>query len=75
MQNDNKYAHQWIGYFVLVLSVAGGASLGTTSNYVSAQGPILKNAWRFQALIFVFVCLMPFFYLYDRWYLRNQRYI
>ena len=71
---NNKYAHPWVGYCVLGLSVIGGSSLGVISNFVSAQGPILKNTWRFQALIFVFILLLPFFLLYDRFYLRTERY-
>mmetsp|Transcript_9622 Transcript_9622/g.16163 ORF Transcript_9622/g.16163 Transcript_9622/m.16163 type:complete len:102 (+) Transcript_9622:143-448(+) len=76
-QNQNftkKYAHKELGYVLLLLSVLGGASLGVISNRVSAQGPFLKNAWRFQSLLFVFVLMIPFYVLYDRHYLRYERY-
>ena len=48
--NENltrKYAHKWMGYALLILSVLGGSSTGVISNKVSAEGPFLKNAWRF----------------------------
>jgi hypothetical protein len=42
-----KYAHKWLGTILLSLSVLGGSSLGVISNKVPAEGPLLKNAWRF----------------------------
>ena len=43
----HKYAHKWLGTIMLSLSVLGGSSLGVVSNKVPAEGPFLKNAWRF----------------------------
>ena len=45
--NTGLYAHKWMGYIILGLSVLGGASTGVVSNFVAAEGPLLKNAWRF----------------------------
>ena len=42
-----KYAHPWFGTIILMLSVLGGSSLGVISNYLPAEGPLLKNCWRF----------------------------
>ena len=44
------------------------------SNAVDAEGPFLKNTWRFQALFFVAIFMIPFFFLYDRYYLKYERY-
>ena len=71
--NENltkKFAHPWMGYVLLTLSVLGGSATGVVSNRVSAEGPFLKNAWRFQALLLVCVALIPFYFMYDRFYLR-----
>ena len=69
-----KYAGRWIGKTLLVFSVLGGSSLGVIANSLPADGPILLNAWRFQALLLVSIFLVPFYYLYDRYYLKYQRY-
>ena len=69
-----KYAGRWIGKVLLVFSVLGGSSLGVIANMLPAEGPILFNAWRFQALLLVSLFIMPFYYLYDRYYLKYQRY-
>ena len=69
-----KYAHKNLGALLLLASILGGSSLGVMSNFIQAEGPFLKNAWRFQALLFVFVFMVPFFFLYDRYYLRYERY-
>jgi hypothetical protein len=55
---------------ILALSVLGGSSLGVISNHLPAEGPLLKNSWRFQSLILVTIFMIPFFYLYDRYYLK-----
>jgi hypothetical protein len=65
-----KYAHPWFGIVILTLSVLGGSSLGVISNKLPAEGPLLKNSWRFQAMILVSIFMIPFFYLYDRYYLK-----
>lgn len=59
---------------LLLFSVLGGSSLGVIANELPAEGPILLSAWRFQALLFVSIFLVPFYYMYDRYYLRYQRY-
>jgi len=74
INKTKKYAHWWMGPLILALSVLGGSSLGVMSNYVDAEGPFLKNTWRFQALFFVAIFLIPFFFLYDRYYLKYERY-
>lgn len=63
-----------LGTILLCLSVLGGSSVGVLSNVVTAEGPFLKNAWRFQSLMLVAVFLVPFYYLYDQYYLRYERY-
>ena len=72
--STRKYAEPWIGKALLMLSVLGGSSLGVIANHLPAEGPILLSAWRFQALLFVSLFLVPFYYMYDRYYLRYQRY-
>ena len=57
-----------------MLSVLGGSSLGVIANELPAEGPILLCAWRYQALLFVSIFLVPFYYMYDRYYLKYQRY-
>ena len=69
-----KYAHKILGTILLCLSVLGGSSVGVLSNIVTAEGPFLKNAWRFQSLMLVAVFLVPFYYLYDQYYLKYERY-
>lgn len=73
-QSKNKYAHKCVGRLVLALSVLGGSSIGVISNVLQPAGPFLLNAWRFQALIFVTIFMIPFFYMYDRCYLKYERY-
>ena len=72
--STKKYAERWIGKVLLALSVLGGSSLGVIANELPAEGPILLCAWRYQALIFVSIFLVPFYYMYDRYYLKYQRY-
>ena len=48
--STRKYAERWIGKVLLFFSVLGGSSLGVIANSLPAEGPILLNAWRFQAL-------------------------
>jgi len=72
--STKKYAEQWIGKALLMLSVLGGSSLGVIANELPAEGPILLCAWRYQALLFVSIFLVPFYYMYDRYYLKYQRY-
>ena len=68
--STRKYAEAWIGKLLLTLSVLGGSSLGIVANSLPAEGPLLLNAWRFQALLFASIFLIPFYYLYDRYYLK-----
>ena len=56
------------------MSIIGGSSIGVIQNYIPAEGVFLKNAWRFQSLLFITVFLLPFYYLYDRHYLKYERY-
>lgn len=72
--STRKYAEKWIGKVLLLLSVLGGSSLGVIANQLPAEGPLLLSAWRFQALLFVSLFLVPFYYMYDRYYLKYQRY-
>lgn len=44
-----------LGFSVLILSVIGGASTGTVSNFISANGTFIKNAWRSGVLVLYFV--------------------
>ena len=63
-----------LGYFFLVMSVIGSSSIGVMSNYVTAEGAYLKNAWRYLALMLVTILLIPMIYLYDKQYLKYERY-
>ena len=63
-----------MGPIILVGTVLGSSMLGIVSNYVTAEGPYLKNAWRFQALALILVFMAPFWYLYDKHFLRIERY-
>lgn len=56
------------------MSVIGSSSIGVVSNFVTAEGAYLKNAWRFLALSFLSVFLIPFYFMYDKYYLKYERY-
>jgi len=56
------------------MSVIGSSSIGVMSNYVTAEGAYLKNAWRYLSLMLVTILLIPMIYLYDKQYLKYERY-
>lgn len=59
---------------LLVSSLVSSSALGVIQSNISAEGAFLKNAWRFQALVFIMIFLSPFYVLYQRYYLKYERY-
>ena len=53
-----------LGLFVLSQAVIGGSTIGIVSNYVTADGPLLKNVWRYLCLFACVIVCSPFVYMY-----------
>ena len=63
-----------LGVLVLSSAVVGGSTIGIVSNYVTAETPLLKNAWRQMELGVVVLIGFPFVLMYQKAISKYQEY-
>ena len=56
------------------LAVIGGSTIGIVSNYITAEGPLLKNVWRYMNLFACVIILSPFIILYQKAISKSEAY-
>ena len=71
---EKSKASQLLGVLVLSSAVVGGSTIGIVSNYVTAETPLLKNAWRQFELGTVVLIASPFVIMYQKAISKYQAY-